>query len=806
MYWNLYALHNELLTSSGVIVALIPVLTDINTDLLPNMAGASGVVSARNIGSATQKFQNLYVHDAYIDAGSLYVNDKKVIEDVSDTIVVRTDPDQDLAIKSFGIGDINLIAEHMVSVKGSNGVELLVPATLVGKSLTLSNLSSGGNVYVSAAGANADFQVVAYGDFDVIAERVILDADLTVTGTITNNGKIVVNTDYLSTVSGNIVSQIPSLSGYATQSWTVTQLTTVSGDIIDQMPSLSGYATESWVNLNFITSAQMTTISGDLVAQMGTGSVTEEQLTTTSGDIVDQIPSLSGYATTDYVDTQIAGINPGGGSMYAAATGSGIFTSSGTEVAHNVNDINHFLAVTPNIYSNEDAAKIGTIYINPGLNSDTVYCTGDTAVDGYDLAFTWMVSISGSSSSSSLDCAQCTSSGLVVDNSVISPSGIFTEGIQVGSGTVRITGEGIIFPDNSIITVAPPKIELFGAGLLLDLSLDPSSSVSNIGLFGNASNFEPTSGSSWEREAVGSNYCWKKTSAGGSLRLMPHHTQNSSGASFSAAVLTDGSASFTIVDTNNDLSVLFGMDTQPTSVRRAFKMDASSNAANRNFISGYIGNVTKNSNTYTFDIYNGPFGTTRNWHKYSLGSWTGADVTWTIYPAFFETDHDYLRGYAMSCWVYDTDVTTNWTAYMGKFDRYINGGEDIGWAYYFQHRDTDASLQCNIVYPTNVNSAVQLDNVLKNNRWAHFAWIQSRADSYRYIMVNGQILSATATAYANACAMGLFAFLGDGQGGSSQATDSKIAFPRFWSGDIQYGIIRQVYEYERNLMGLPPNH
>ena len=115
----------------------------------------------------------------------------------------------------------------------------------------------------------------------------------------------------MTTISGDLIDQIPSLVGYATESWVTSQdfidlaeLTTTSGDIVSQIPSLAGYATESWTNTNFIDTSEMTTISGDLVAQMGAGEVTQEQLTTTSGDIVSQIPSLTGYATESWVNSQ----------------------------------------------------------------------------------------------------------------------------------------------------------------------------------------------------------------------------------------------------------------------------------------------------------------------------------------------------------------------------------------------------------------------------------------------------------------------------------------------------------------------
>jgi len=124
----------------------------------------------------------------------------------------------------------------------------------------------------------------------------------------------------LTTASGDIVSQIPSLAGYATEAYVTTvsgnivaqiptdyvsdsEMTTISGDIVAQIPSLTGYATESWVDTNYIDNSEMTTISGDIVSQIPTDYISDAEMTTISGDIVAQIPSLTGYATEAFVTT-----------------------------------------------------------------------------------------------------------------------------------------------------------------------------------------------------------------------------------------------------------------------------------------------------------------------------------------------------------------------------------------------------------------------------------------------------------------------------------------------------------------------
>jgi hypothetical protein len=109
------------------------------------MTGASGTVSTRNIGSAAAKFYEIYCHDLKADAGSIYVNDKKVIEDVADTITISTDTGQRLMLKTTGSsGD--------TYVQGQGGLTLEVPATYSSKNITISNLSTNGTISLGGSG------------------------------------------------------------------------------------------------------------------------------------------------------------------------------------------------------------------------------------------------------------------------------------------------------------------------------------------------------------------------------------------------------------------------------------------------------------------------------------------------------------------------------------------------------------------------------------------------------------------------------------------------------------------------------
>ena len=56
-----------------------------------------------NLGSATKAWK-----DVYIGPGSLYINNKKIISDESDTINISTDINQNLKIKTSGTGTLQL--------------------------------------------------------------------------------------------------------------------------------------------------------------------------------------------------------------------------------------------------------------------------------------------------------------------------------------------------------------------------------------------------------------------------------------------------------------------------------------------------------------------------------------------------------------------------------------------------------------------------------------------------------------------------------------------------------------------------
>lgn len=178
-------------TESGI--AFVDVLyadgsVELAGDMLPDMTSASGVVSIRDIGSPTQKFRHAYIHDLYVDAGSLYVNGKKVLEDVSNTIIISTDADQDLKIRTTGTGDVLIQSDNEINLNTKGGVEVLVPADNSTKHVNFTNQSVNGNITFSADGANGQVQFAAADEIDLTAPNIDINGDVNISGNLVVGG------------------------------------------------------------------------------------------------------------------------------------------------------------------------------------------------------------------------------------------------------------------------------------------------------------------------------------------------------------------------------------------------------------------------------------------------------------------------------------------------------------------------------------------------------------------------------------------------------------------------------------------
>lgn len=160
----------------------------VKSTLLPDMTNASGTVSQIDIGSSTEKFKSIYVHDAHIDASSLYVNNKKVIEDDSGTITVKTDPNEDLKLLTTGTGDLLNITDNEFNTNAKGGVEITVPGDNATKHINITNASAGGNITFYSTGANSQVRFNASEEIDLTATTIDLNGNVDISGSLTLGG------------------------------------------------------------------------------------------------------------------------------------------------------------------------------------------------------------------------------------------------------------------------------------------------------------------------------------------------------------------------------------------------------------------------------------------------------------------------------------------------------------------------------------------------------------------------------------------------------------------------------------------
>ena len=152
-----------------------------------------------SLGSLAYNFK-----DVFVGPGSLYVNGKKVLEDVSGTVTFTTDINQNLKITTSGSGDIQFdpIGTGVISIKGPLQIE-------AGINLT----SSDGNAinFANPIGVNSITTQQTNTDLSLSANgtgTIKLNDDVTVSGNLTVSG----TTTYINTETVQLYDNIIDLN------------------------------------------------------------------------------------------------------------------------------------------------------------------------------------------------------------------------------------------------------------------------------------------------------------------------------------------------------------------------------------------------------------------------------------------------------------------------------------------------------------------------------------------------------------------------------------------------------------------
>jgi hypothetical protein len=186
---------------------------------------------SNNVGSLGNVSR--YWHDVWVGPGSLYVNGQKVVEDISGTITVSADVNENLQLKVSGTGDLELApgAAGLIQLKGNvelmNGVSI---AQAGGGNVVFSNGLATDSITAKTTNTNLGLSGNGTGYVN-IADDCTITGNLTVSGTTTTVSSATLNvTDKNITVAnGAVDSAAADGAGLTVDGASATLLYTHSG-------------------------------------------------------------------------------------------------------------------------------------------------------------------------------------------------------------------------------------------------------------------------------------------------------------------------------------------------------------------------------------------------------------------------------------------------------------------------------------------------------------------------------------------------------------------------------------------------
>jgi len=257
--------------------------------IIPNVD--SDGTTGYDLGSTTAKWKDLY-----LSQGSLFINNQKVLQDDSGTIIVRADTDQGLTVKTEGTGVITLQSQQTVNVAGTLQM-------LDGKNIT----SSGGTS-------------VGFGDkIDMNSNKIINVPNPT-------DGGDAANKTYVDLQVSNVINGAPGALD------TLNELANALGDDANFSTTVTNSIAANTADIATLqtttgnSSTAITTLQTDVATN--TGAITAEQVRATAAEVANAnaISAVdSAYqaadatintavalkANTTYVDTQIGIVTTG---------------------------------------------------------------------------------------------------------------------------------------------------------------------------------------------------------------------------------------------------------------------------------------------------------------------------------------------------------------------------------------------------------------------------------------------------------------------------------------------------------------
>ena len=303
------------------------------------------VTNTYALGNATHYFK-----DAFIGPGSLYVNGKKVLEEVSGTINFTTDINQNLKVSTSGSGDIlfDPTGTGVISIKGPLQIEAGINVTSSdGNSIHLANPLSVDSITTHLA--NTDLSISANGTGTIrLNDDVIVSGNLTVSGTTTYiNTETVQLYDNIIDLNSNFTTGSPTenagvrvLRGdeaavsvrwnEATDKWQYTTDGSAYVDIVGTtslgVTSLGNSATANYFTGN---GSLLTSITGSNVSGNVTSAVQAHYANIANSVAVANVTGIGNIATINK-DGNVSNILYGNGVFAAAPAGGGGGGGGGT--------------------------------------------------------------------------------------------------------------------------------------------------------------------------------------------------------------------------------------------------------------------------------------------------------------------------------------------------------------------------------------------------------------------------------------------------------------------------------------------
>jgi hypothetical protein len=195
--WSASKLINELNSKANKDGTNIN-LSSLQGDIIPVTNGT------QSIGSPTNRFKEIYVNEAKLSVNTLYLGDTPVMGTNQDTIVIKGDKDQSIAVKTTGIGTTNLISEGNVTLSTS-GMNANVNVQATGSGAN-ANLSATNQVNLTAPSVNIQGLTNIIGNASV--------DNLTIRGNVVMNGESFVSNATTVQIEDNIIELNKNEVGY----------------------------------------------------------------------------------------------------------------------------------------------------------------------------------------------------------------------------------------------------------------------------------------------------------------------------------------------------------------------------------------------------------------------------------------------------------------------------------------------------------------------------------------------------------------------------------------------------------------